>query len=195
MRLAVLGGSFDPVHLGHLWMAVFAREQLELDSVVMIPAAAPPHKDSTVAPYRFRIGLLRALAVRREWLVPSELEADPDRPSYTVDTLRQIRSSLGKRDRVWLLVGADSLDDFSTWKEPETITELARLAVYRRPGVEATGAGGAKVDWIDGPLCGLSSSLIRARLRRGASVDGMVPAEIVAEIESAPHYRGESGDA
>jgi nicotinate-nucleotide adenylyltransferase len=176
-------------------MAIFAREQLELDQVFFIPAAAPPHKDATVAPYQFRIGLLRLVAVRHPWMVVSDLESDPSSPSYTIDTLRRLRSSLEKDDTLWLLIGADSLKDLPTWKDPREIVRLTRLAVYGRPGHEPTVPAGVEVDWIGGPLCGISSTLIRARLALRLSVERMVPGEVIARIESADYYRTGDNDA
>jgi nicotinate-nucleotide adenylyltransferase len=195
MRLGLLGGSFDPVHLGHLWIATFSREQLRLDKVLLIPASSPPHKSGTVAPFSFRLSLIRALTATRPWLVASELEADQSRPSYTVETLRDLRRNLDEGDRIWLLIGADSLEEIPNWREPDEILRLARLGVYGRPGHTTHPPAGGEVDWIDGPLCGLSSTLLRNRLRRGESVSGMVPEEILDEVTAAPFYRENRGDA
>ena len=195
MRLGLLGGSFDPFHLGHLWIATCAREQLGLDEVLLVPAAVPPHKtEGTRAPYPLRLEMLRRLQVKRPWLVASDLEADATRPSYTVETLRELRAGLAAGDELWLLLGGDSLHDLPGWRDPEGIVSLARLAVYGRPGHPAEVPGTIEVRWIDGPVCGLSSSWIRGRLARGESIDGMVPEELLEQILSSGVYRRRRGD-
>jgi nicotinate-nucleotide adenylyltransferase len=194
-RLGLLGGSFDPPHIGHLWIATFTREQLDLDQVLLVPAAAPPHKSGgTLAPYRFRLDLLRRLAEKRPWIAASDIEADATTPSYTIRTLRKVSAGLAEGTELWLLLGSDSLEDFPHWHKPDEIVAVAGLAVYGRPGHHAQAPAGARVRWIDGPACGLSSTLVRDRLRRGRSIDGMVPDEIVAQLLSADVYRREGED-
>ena len=189
-RIGFLGGSFDPFHLGHLWIALLAREQLSLDAVLLVPASVPPHKGAaTSAPYPFRLGLAEAVAAGREGLTASSLESGDDRPSYTVDSLSRLRRQLPAEASIWLLLGSDSLEELPAWKEPERIAEMARLAVYDRPGHPAAGIARFPVDRIEGPACTLSSTWIRRRLREGKSAEGFVPAEILAAVEACPHYR------
>lgn len=188
-RWGVLGGSFDPLHLGHLWIAILAREQLSLDTVLLIPAALPPHKGSgTVAPFAFRLDLIRRAVAPHPGLVASDIEADRH-PSYTVDTLRRLREQIAVEDEVWLLMGGDSLEDFSAWREPGEILRLAHLGIYGRPGHAVSLPGGTSARWIQGPECGISSTMLRERLAAGLSVNRFVPTEIAALIEAAEHYR------
>jgi nicotinate-nucleotide adenylyltransferase len=194
-RLGVLGGSFDPLHLGHLWIATYAREQLDLDRVLFVPAASPPHKDPVeLAPYAFRLALVRRALLEHPGFSASDLEADAGHASYTVETLRRLRAGVGSRDEIWLLLGSDSLLDLRHWREPEEIVRLARIGVYGRPGHEGESFPGARVAYLDGPACGLSSTLIRERLRAGRSVAGMVPESILALVETAAVYRKEPRD-
>lgn len=189
-RLGLMGGSFDPPHLGHLWIATFAREQLGLESVLLMPASHPPHKtDGTTAPYQFRLDLVRMLGAKRPWLVASDLEADASRPSYTVETLRKLSSGLDAGTELTLLLGGDSVVDFPSWHKPEEIVSLASIGIYGRPGHTFDPPGGARVHLIDGPACGLSSTLIRERLKAGLSIEGMVPDEILEPILQADFYR------
>jgi len=189
-RWGVLGGSFDPVHLGHLWIALFALEQLDLDRVLLIPAAVPPHKGAgAVAPYDVRMEILRRAIEPHPGLAASDLEADAGSPSYTIDTLRRLRAKLDSRDEIWLLMGADSLEDLPSWREPGEILRIARLGIYGRPGHGRALPQGADAVWIDGPACGLSSTLIRERLYRGRPVAGLVPDAIVPALESSEIYR------
>ncbi len=194
-RIGLLGGSFDPIHLGHIWIATFAREDLDLERVLLIPAATPPHKGGgTVAPYSLRLDLIRRAVASHPGLSASDLEADPLRPSFTVETLRRLRAGLDPEDEIWLLMGSDSLNDLPAWREPDQIMALAHLGVYGRPGEDAVAPRGARARWIEGPACGLSSTLIRERLLKGRSIAAMVPAEIVSLLESSAFYRGTPRD-
>jgi nicotinate-nucleotide adenylyltransferase len=193
-RIGFLGGSFDPLHLGHLWIALLAREQLSLDHVLFVPASMPPHKESgTSAPYRFRLGLAEKVAARHDRLRASSLEAETGHPSFTVESLEKLRTELGPDAAIWLLLGSDSLEELPTWKDPKRIVEMARLAVYERPGFPGSIPPGLPVDWIEGPVCTLSSTWIRRRLGEGRSVEGFVPAEILTAVEGCEQYRKSNG--
>lgn len=190
-RWGVLGGSFDPLHLGHLWIALFSREQLGLETVLLTPADLPPHKgNGTVAPYAFRLETIRLAVARHPGLAASDIEAG-QHPSYTIDTLRRLRAKIAPEDEVWLLMGADSLEEFSTWREPSEILRLAHLGIYGRPGHAAVLPAGTGARWVTGPECGISSTLIRARLQRGLPIDRFVPAEIAGLLEASGYYRKE----
>jgi len=188
MRIGFLGGSFDPMHLGHFWIAAFSREQLALDRVLIVPAAVPPHKDRTVASYPFRLELVRRAVMGMNGLEASDLEADEGRTSFTVESLRTLRASLAPDDEIWLLLGGDSLADLPSWYRPDEILRLAGLGVYDREGHDARLPAGARARSVKGPACGLSSTLIRERLRDGLSVTGLVPSAIVDPLHAPGPY-------
>ena len=176
-RLGVFGGTFDPVHVGHLIMAQEALRKLRLDRVLFVPASRPAHKRSrAIASVEHRVHMLR-LAVRAEpRFEVSTLEAERGGVSFTVDTLER----LAERDApsLFFLMGQDSLEDFPTWRDPERIARLARLAVVPRgdgplPRVRAALRG--RVSLLDPPRIGISSSEIRSRLKRGLSVRWWMP--------------------
>ncbi len=194
MRLGVLGGTFDPVHIGHLILAEQTRDALRLDKVLLIPASRPPHKPIVpVSPYEIRLRLVR-LAVRGiPGLEASDLEKDSSHPSYSVDTLRLIRKRNPGLEELWLLLGEDAMAELDTWKEPEEILRLARLAVYGRPGCrhrpsDSLPKGLLRLDRIDGPLIALSSSELRQRLASGMSVRFLIPELVRACIEREGYY-------
>jgi nicotinate (nicotinamide) nucleotide adenylyltransferase len=144
MRIGVFGGTFDPPHVGHLALAEWAREALRLDRVLFVPAGRPPHKGRRVlTPVAHRVAMTR-LAVRgQRAFVVSALEARRNGPSFTVDTLRALR----KREpgaRIFLLMGADSLAEFPTWRDPAGILGFATLAVAARPGTRGRAAARAR---------------------------------------------------
>lgn len=175
-RLGVFGGTFDPVHVGHLIMAQEALSKLRLDRVLFVPAARPAHKRSrTIASAAHRVAMLR-LAVRGvPQLQVSTLEVERGGVSFTVDTLE----SLARESRdLYFVMGQDSLDDFPTWRDPERIARLARLAVVPRgdgrlPRIRPELRG--RVSLLDPPRIGISSSEIRRRLKRGLSVRWWMP--------------------
>ena len=191
-RVGVFGGTFDPPHLGHLAIAAWACDALALDRVLFVPAGQPPHKRGrkrTAA--RHRLAMIR-LAVRgNPKFKVSTWELERRGPSFTIDTLEHLAKTRGVQ--LHLVVGADSLDDFRTWKRPDAILALARLAVAGRPGSGARGdrwaAGTGRVDWIGNPLVEVSSTLVRERTRAGYSCRYLVPDRVWNYIERHRLYR------
>jgi nicotinate-nucleotide adenylyltransferase len=134
MRLGIFGGTFDPVHYGHLLLAESAREQLRLDEVWFMPAAIPPHKrEREMSSGRQRVEMLELAIAGNEAFRVSTLELDRGGVSYTVETLRQLRAERPEVE-LFLLMGADSLHDLVNWRAPGEVCELATLAVVRRGG-------------------------------------------------------------
>lgn len=205
MRLGVLGGTFDPVHIGHLLAAEQAREILACDRVLLIPAGNPPHKPARVgAAYADRVRMLEIALAGIDGLAVSTLEADEGAPSYTVGTLRRLRAKAGPGVELWLLMGSDSLLELPTWREPETILDLASLGVYRRPGDPIGRTSGRPPElpadlarllagrtWrlLPGPRVRLSSSEIRRRAARGRSLRFLVPEAVREYILVQGLYR------
>ena len=137
-RVGVLGGTFDPVHNGHLAVAEAARRQLELDSLVLIPAAQPPHKSRLhLTPFHHRLAMLRLAVKDRPGLLVSSLEAERPGPSYSVDTLSALREYLGDHVSLFFLVGIDAFVEISTWKCYRQLPLLADIVVVDRPGAES----------------------------------------------------------
>jgi len=189
VSVALLGGTFDPPHVGHVALARAALAELPVDRVVVVPLGQASHKAvDTDAETRFR--LAEAAFADEPRVEVSRHELDRPGPSYTVDTARWAATELG--DPIFL-VGADEFADFLTWREPETILELARVAVATRPGF-----GGARLHGVRARLArpdrvlelpftplDVSSTEIRERVARGEAIDGLVPpavARLVAEL-------------
>lgn len=202
MRAGFLGGTFDPVHLGHLLLAEQARDALALDQVILVPAARPPHKPGLVlTPFDLRLEMVRLAVEETEGFSVSGIERDPARPSWTVETLRRLLAAPGAPQEIWLLLGADSLDELPTWREPEEIVRLARLAVYPRPGWDRattpallppdqeTWRAEGRLVLLDGPRLALSSSEIRERARLGRSLRFLVPEAVRSFIITHGLYR------
>jgi nicotinate-nucleotide adenylyltransferase len=198
MRLGILGGSFDPVHLGHLILAETCRERCRLDEVWFIPAGHPPHKtDRELASPKARYEMLDlALAGIPEFRI-SRLELDKETTSYTVETLEQLATEEPERE-LFLLIGADSLRDFPGWKEPLRILELAKVVAVNRgqepsPDLEEfeQELGTAAIDRVQTvtmPGIGLSATDIRHRIRSGHSVRFQIPKAVEVYIREHEIY-------
>jgi len=200
-RIGVLGGSFDPVHYGHLLLAETCREACRLDQVLFVPAAVAPHKQSgSNAADSDRIEMLRLAIGGHEPFDVCTIEVDRGGVSYTVDTLRELQARDADAE-LFFLLGADSLGDLPTWREPAQICEIATLAVVARagsppPDLEALkallpGAGGRPVraQLVSMPLFQLSSTEIRERASQGLSIRFRTPRAVETYIEAHRIYR------
>jgi nicotinate-nucleotide adenylyltransferase len=202
--VGILGGTFNPPHIGHLVCAQEARAQLGLDRVVLMPVYTPPHKDAIDDPGpQARLALCRAAVAGDEQLELSTLEIDRGGSSYTVDTLRALHGSR-EGDDLTFIVGGDMASSLPSWREPEALLELARLAVaereeHRRQEIaERLGAlAGAdqRVVFFTMPRLDISSSDIRRRVAQGRPVRWLVPGEVAEEIERRGLYGAAAGKA
>ena len=207
MRLGLLGGTFDPVHYGHLLLAEFCREQCRLDEVWFVPAAVPPHKQTappTAAAQRIEM-LELALGGYPE-LVVSRLEIDRGGVSYTVDTLEALRAEEPSRE-LFFLMGADSLADLPTWHRPADICRHAMPIVVRRAGapepdfavlsnlVPAERLAQIRAQHVEMPRFDLSSSEMRRRVAQGQSIRFQTPRAVEKYIEAHDLYRHGSESA
>lgn len=184
MRTGILGGSFDPIHHGHLILARAAREELALDRVIFIPANVSPHKTGNrPATGADRLAMVE-LAIRgEEGFEASDIELKRPAPSYTVDTLRELQKA-HPQDELVLLIGADNVAKFGTWREPDEIRRLARIAVLDRDG------GLAPQEWpVIRHLIDISSTGIRARVAAGSSIRYLTPGSVCDYISSHRLYR------
>jgi nicotinate-nucleotide adenylyltransferase len=203
MRIGVFGGTFDPIHLGHLIVAEQCREQAGLDRVLFIPAARPPHKlDRQLTPWVHRLEMLHLAVAGHAVFQVDELEKDRPGPSFTVDTLALLRRRFPEAT-LHLLLGADCLPDLAHWFEPVRIVELARLLIVARPGWDVWSADQLRaalglshehdlsLQIVHVPLIDIASRDVRARAREGRSVRYLVPRSVECYIEGHELYKGE----
>jgi nicotinate-nucleotide adenylyltransferase len=179
--LALYGGSFDPVHQGHLEVARAIRRALPAHQLVFVPAGLSPGKAPPVAPGKLRSSWLNLLAEREGFLV-WDTELKRPGPSYTVETLAEAHRQGAKRENLLWVVGADAYNSLPRWKDPEKIRELARIAVLNRPG---TPLALAQADDLLIPMAeySASSSAIRAALGRNPSLVSNLPEEVKSDLE------------
>lgn len=205
--IGVLGGSFDPPHLGHLVLAAAARRALALDEVLVVPAGDPWRKrDRRVTPAALRLRMVRAAVADLPWATVDAREVRRPGPSYTVDTMREL---VAERPAVtwWVIGGRDLVDDLPHWREPEALLDLCRLAIAERPPTAdgATGGGGppppralaariaAATDPVPMPLLRISSTALRARCAAAGPPAVLLPAGVRRVIGEAGLYRAAPG--
>lgn len=198
--LGVLGGTFDPIHLGHLAVAEQTREALDLDAVLFMVAADPPHKQGrAISPAADRLAMVELAVAGNPWFRVSRLELDRPGPSWSVDTVAALaaRADAEGRERPVLIISAEALEGFPTWREPERILGLCRVAVVPRavstpdrawiaarfPGRED------RFVLLDGPRLGHAATDIRTRVAAGRSIRYLVPRAVEAYIGEHHLYR------
>lgn len=191
MRLGILGGTFDPPHIGHLLAAVDAFEVLRLDRLIFVPAYIQPLKArlrAAAAPERLE--MVRLLIGDDERFDVDAIEIERGGLSYTVDTLETFAQQFPDAER-FFLVGEDAMADFGAWRSPERILELAKVAVLRRPSTAKDGLMSPQDGTIalSTRLVDVSSTEIRERARSGRSLRGFVPESVAEFIEAKRLYR------
>jgi len=189
-RIGLLGGSFDPPHEGHLWMARRARRWLDLDSVWFLPSVSPPHKDSDrLAPYAERVAMLSLLLEGEADFAVKELEREAG-TRYSIDLVRSLAQRPGGTDGFYFIIGEDSLADMKSWREPAALFGEIRVVVLARAGAQA--------DWelpcifLTGEMHPAQSRVIRAALARGERAP-WIPDSLADHIAKRGLYRGEDG--
>ncbi len=188
-RIGIVGGTFDPVHNGHILLALFAREAISLDEIVFVPSADPPHKDGTRASADARLAMVECAIEDLDHFSASRIELDRAGKSYTVETLRQLRAQRPDGD-FYLIIGADNVAQMATWYDPAGILALCTVVAGSRLAAEA------HVDpnlaqhmrFIDTPLIELSSTQIRQRLHDGLPVRAMIPEKVERYIREKGLY-------
>jgi nicotinate-nucleotide adenylyltransferase len=205
MRVGVFGGTFDPVHFGHLILAEQCREQGRLEEVLFVPAPRPPHKPQPIARFDQRVEMLAlALAGNPAFRIDA-IEKDREGPSYTVDTLAELRRRR-PGDDFWLLVGGDTVGDLPMWHEPRRLLEMAGLLVMARPGSPPPDrdelgarvglpAGAVRLEVVEAPQIDVASRDLRRRAAEGRSLRYLLPRAVECYIHDRRLYRADAPPA
>jgi nicotinate-nucleotide adenylyltransferase len=176
LRIAIFGGTFDPVHSAHLAVASEAASAFELERVLFVPASRPPHKSgATVAGYEDRYRMVELACQAEPRFEASRLEAGQER-SYSIDTIERVRAALGPGDELFFLIGADAFAEVATWRRWQEVVRAVRFIVAARPGHSYAVAPGAQVERLDTVALAVSSSAIRVRLAAGENPPELPPA-------------------
>jgi nicotinate-nucleotide adenylyltransferase len=193
VRTGLLGGTFDPIHIGHLGAASAAADCAGLDRVILVPSAQPPHRGAAVASAEDRLAMCRLAIEGEPSLEVSDVEVRRGGRSYTVDTLREMRTRL-PGDDLFLILGWDAAKMLGTWRDPQVVTELATIVVVSRPGtpapvpkdLEAVGLAPDRVVLCLRATPDVSGSALRQAIARGEPVSGKVPRAVEGYI--AAHH-------
>jgi nicotinate-nucleotide adenylyltransferase len=207
LRVGILGGTFDPIHYGHLVIAEQVREALRLDRVLFVPAAVPPHKlDEEVTPAADRAAMVELAIAGNPVFAMSDIELHRAGPSYTVDTLRELvdeASRQGVARVLYFILSAEALAGLGGWHEPADLLRLTRLAVVPRPGAPLPdaaqlaamlpeGASADRVECIETVPLAHSASDVRDRAAQGRSIRYLVPSAVEAYIRNHRLYRSDN---
>jgi nicotinate-nucleotide adenylyltransferase len=196
VNIGVLGGTFDPIHIGHLVVAEEARIKVGFKEVLFVPAGQPWLKlDRNITPVAHRVEMVRCAIADNPYFKLCTLEVERPGPSYTVDTLTMLREQLGNEASFFFILGRDTLAELPSWKEPKKLVQLCRLVVAPRLGSKdlkhlETEIPGLldKVIQLDMPVIGISASGIRQRIAQGLSIRYLVPTEVEKYITEQKIY-------
>jgi nicotinate-nucleotide adenylyltransferase len=194
-RVGVMGGTFDPIHHGHLVAAEEARWQFRLDQVVFVPTGQPWQKPAGVTGAEDRYLMTVIATASNPAFSVSRLEIDTPGPTYTVDTLRRLRAELDPGTRLFFVTGADAVLQILTWKDPDEVLALAELIAATRPGhdladlAEKVPSATGRVHPMRIPALAISSTEIRARVAAGAPIQYLVPEGVARYVEKRGLYR------
>jgi nicotinate-nucleotide adenylyltransferase len=199
MKTGILGGTFDPVHNGHLAIAEEARAYLNLNEVIFLPAGQPWMKaDRSISPARHRVAMLRLALQAKPWFKLSTMEVEYEGPSYSVDTIARLKATSCAASDIYFIVGWDNLNKLPIWKEPGRLLELCFLAAVPRPGydrpdmkkLEAQLPGiSRKVILMDKPRIDISATDIRNKVAQNLPIGHLVPEAVEKYIKENALYR------
>jgi nicotinate-nucleotide adenylyltransferase len=191
-KIGILGGTFDPIHMGHLILAEQVKHKLRLDGVIFIPCLSPPHKTKRkLSPAEDRFRMTQLAIEGNPTFSISDIELKRGGVSYTVDTLRQLKE-IHPRSEVYFLTGSDMLEEIHTWREPEEIYKLAKMVIATRPGFDnfdpknrfAKKSLIVEITGVD-----ISSSQIREKVKKGQSIKYLVPPRVEEYIKKKKIYK------
>lgn len=194
-----MGGTFDPVHMGHLVVAEEVRYQLGLDEIIFVPAGQPWLKaDRRVSPAAQRLEMVSLAIADNPLFKISTIDIDSPGPTYTVDTIDRLKGEIGVEVRIFFLIGSDALVDLPRWKEPSRLVQLCRLVAFNRPGTDLPSLGWLEsvvpgvshsITFVDVSQVDISATQIRQRAARGDSLQGLVPLTVERYILEQGLYR------
>jgi len=200
-RIGLLGGTFDPIHLGHLLLAVHSYEELDLDRVIFIPARLPPHKTQPIVGPDDRLQMVRLAVGADDRFLVCDCELTRAEPSYTIDTVRQFQQSLGADTHLSWLIGSDMLVDLAAWHEVGELVDMVDIIVVSRAGQPQPNFSSLRpiltieqinrirAHAIEVPLIDISSTMIRERIAQGLSVRYFLPEPVARFISDRNLYR------
>ncbi|PIU41525.1 MAG: nicotinic acid mononucleotide adenylyltransferase [Candidatus Omnitrophica bacterium CG07_land_8_20_14_0_80_42_15] len=188
MRIGILGGTFDPIHIAHMRLAEVAKEKLRLDKIIFVPAYMPPHKNrKDIAAPDLRYEMVKLAIEGKDGFEASDIEINKKNTSYSVETLRALKEKFGPETELFFITGSDSLSELPNWKNIGEIFKLAHFVVANRPKFPLKNVPqGAEVLKI--PDMDISSSDLRNRIKEGKRVEDMIPQKVISYINEKSLY-------
>lgn len=197
-KIGIMGGTFDPIHYGHLAMAEFIRQEYKLDKILFIPSGNPPHKRSKIADKIDRYEMCLLATCSNENFVVSDIEIKRDKKTYTIDTLRQLKKTYTKSE-INFIIGADAICDIEMWKDVDENFKLASFIATTRPGIseektnqkieELVKKYNATIHKVHAPSLDISSTYIRDRVGKNKSIKYVTPELVEGYIYNKDLYR------
>ena len=188
-KIGVLGGTFDPIHLGHFSLAQIAYEELNLDKVILIPANYPWLKRPQALTDSFhRINMINLLIKNYSWLELSNIDVLRGGNSYTKDTLEELKIIFSNETKMYLIIGSDSFHDFSKWKNTKRILELADVVIAKRPKFEIKANDIQHFKVLNSSMLDISSTIVREKIKKGLSTSKLITLEVKNYINNNKLY-------
>ncbi len=188
-KIGVLGGTFDPIHLGHFSLAQIAYEELNLDKVILIPANYPWLKrPQTLTDSFHRINMINLLIKNYSWLELSNIDVLRGGNSYTKDTLEELKIIFSNETKMYLIIGSDSFHDFSKWKNTKRILELADVVIAKRPKFEIKANDIQHFKVLNSSMLDISSTIVREKIKKGLSTSKLITLEVKNYINNNKLY-------
>lgn len=188
MKIGIYGGSFNPVHNGHLNVVKYVLDQLKLDKIIVIPVGNPSHRANDLESGSVRVKMCKAAFENLHNVEVSELETDRDKTSYTINTLKKIIEIYGKKNDFYEIIGEDSAYHFKEWKNYEEILELSKVVVLRRKGYIGI-IQHENMIYLESPFFDISSTEIRKKIKNKIDISNLVPEKVKKIIEEKKLYR------
>ena len=195
-RIGILGGTFNPIHLGHLMIAEMALEAFNLNRVIFVPAKEPPHKEADVIEAKYRLEMVHAAVLDNPNFLVSDVEMKREGKSYTIDTVRYFHDLYGSDTEFFFIAGTDTIQNLPTWKYIEELLDMCEFIGAIRPGatedigesIEWFGQRGSRIHILEVPEIKLSATDLRYRLRQGLSTRYMLPRSVYQYIKRHKIY-------
>lgn len=187
-RTGILGGLFDPPHLGHLIVAQFVMEEFKLDKVLFVPAGKPPHKYGYL-PFKIRYKMTELAIMNNRRFSISNIEENIPGKTYTIEVIKKIKGQ--GYSNIYLIIGRDQWEEINTWKTPEELFKLCRIIVMPRPNsmIKKVGKFSKKILFSNSPLIAISSTMIRKRIKQGKDIQYLLPETVYKYIKRKKLYR------
>jgi nicotinate-nucleotide adenylyltransferase len=196
IKIGLFPGTFNPIHTGHLILAEVVRSEYNLDKILFIPSNVPPHRDKDIASAMHRYNMVKLSCEDYELFDHSDIEITREGPSYTYDTLKELKENYRDSEYLSLIIGVDALSQLHTWNNAQDIVDITKFLILNRPGnpsieecIKQTNLQNVKYDVVKAPLLEISSTMVRDNILKDKSIKFLVAEKVKGYIESHGLYR------